>query len=42
MNVSLKHRVSEWLLLNATGAIFQLYYGENKLHFEEMMISALF
>jgi hypothetical protein len=35
--------VSEWLLLNANSAIFQLYYGENKLIFNEMMMrSALF
>jgi hypothetical protein len=24
--------MSEWLLLNAKWAIFQLYHGENKLH----------
>jgi hypothetical protein len=36
-------RVSEWLLLNANSAIFQLYHGENKLIFNEMMMrSALF
>jgi hypothetical protein len=36
-------RVSEWLLFNANSAIFQLYYGENKLIINEMMmISALF
>jgi hypothetical protein len=35
--------VSEWLLFNANSAIFQLYHGENKLIFNEMMIrSALF
>jgi hypothetical protein len=27
--------VSEWLLLNTNSAIFQLYYGENKLIFNE-------
>jgi hypothetical protein len=30
--------VSEWLLLNAMWAMFQLYHGENKLHFDEMMM----
>jgi hypothetical protein len=35
--------VSEWLLFNANSAIFQLYYGENKLVINEMMMkSALF
>jgi hypothetical protein len=36
--------VSEWLLLfNANSAIFQLYHGENKLIFNEMMMrSALY
>jgi hypothetical protein len=24
-------RVSEWLLINANSAIFQLYYGENNI-----------
>jgi len=33
--------VSEWLLLNTTSAILQLYHGENKLIFNEMMKSAL-
>jgi hypothetical protein len=34
---------SEWLLFNANSAIFQLYNGENKLIFIEMMMkSALF
>ena len=34
---------SEWLLLNANSAIFQLYHGENKLIFNEtMMRSALY
>jgi hypothetical protein len=31
-------RVSEWLLFNANSAIFQLYHGENKLIFNEIMI----
>jgi hypothetical protein len=35
--------LSEWLLFNAISAIFQLYYGENKLIINEMMMrSALF
>jgi hypothetical protein len=34
---------SEWLLFNANSAIFQLYHGENKLIFNEMMMrSALY
>jgi hypothetical protein len=28
--------VSEWLLINANSAIFQLYHGENKLIFNDM------
>ena len=36
-------RVSEWLLLKNNSAIFQLYHGENKLIFNEIMIKfALF
>ena len=35
--------MSEWLLLIDSSVIFQLYYGENKLIFNEMMMrSALF
>ena len=35
--------LSEWLLFIANSAIFQLYHGENKLIFNEMMMrSALF
>jgi len=30
--------LSEWLLFNANSAIFQLYHGENKLNFNEMMM----
>jgi hypothetical protein len=30
--------VSEWLLFNANSVIFQLYYGENKLIINEMMM----
>jgi hypothetical protein len=33
--VSLKR---EWFLCNANSAIFQLYYGENKLIVNEMMM----
>ena len=37
------HKIlSEWLLFNTSGAIFQLYNGENKLHFNEMMMPALY
>ena len=32
----------EWLLSNANSAIFQLYNGENKIIFNEMMRSALY
>ena len=35
--------VSKWLLFNVNAAIFQLYHGENKLIFNEMMMkSALY
>jgi hypothetical protein len=35
--------VSEWLLLSGNSAIFQVYHGENKLIFNEMMMrSALY
>ena len=35
--------VSEWFLFNANSAIFQLYHGENKLIFNEMiMMSTLY
>ena len=30
-------RQTERLLFNANSAIFQLYHGENKLHFDDMM-----
>jgi hypothetical protein len=33
---------SEWLLFNANSAIFQLYHGENKVIFNEIMRSALY
>jgi hypothetical protein len=32
---------TEWLLFNAKGAIFQLYHGENKLLFKEMMMRSV-
>ena len=32
--------VSEWLLINANSAICQLYHGENKVIFNEMMTKA--
>ena len=35
--------MSEWLMFNANSAILQLYHGENKLIFNEMMTrSALY
>jgi hypothetical protein len=35
--------MGEWLLFNANSSIFHLYYGENKLIFNEMMMrSALY
>jgi hypothetical protein len=34
--------VSEWLLFNSNSAIFQLYHGENKLIFDEMMMRSAF
>jgi hypothetical protein len=34
--------MSKWLLLNANSAIFQLYHGENKLIFNEMMMRSAF
>jgi hypothetical protein len=42
-NIKIHKILSEWLLFNTNGAIFQLYHGENKLHFDEMMMmSALY
>ena len=39
----MSEEVSGWLLFNATSAIFQLYHGDNKLIFNEMMLrSALY
>jgi hypothetical protein len=40
-DTDLKYRVSEWLLFNANSAIFQLYHGENKLFFNDMMIRSI-
>jgi hypothetical protein len=34
--------VSGWLLFNANSAFFQLYHGENKLIFNEMLIMSAF
>jgi hypothetical protein len=34
--------MSEWLLFNTNSAIFQLYHGEIKLIFSEMMMSTLY
>ena len=34
--------VSEWLLFNTNSAIFQLYHGENKLIFNEMVMRSVF
>jgi hypothetical protein len=36
-NLYLVFRMREWLLFNASSASFQLYHGENKLIFNEMM-----
>jgi len=33
--------LSGWLLFNANSAIFQLYHGENKLIFNEMMMRSV-
>ena len=42
-HTSVTWQVSEWLLLNTNSAIVQLYWGENMLIFNEMMMrSALF
>jgi hypothetical protein len=37
----LNHSILEWLLFNAKWAV-QPYHGENKLHFDEMMMSNLY
>ena len=34
--------VNEWLLFNAKWEVFQLYHGENKLRYAEMMMISLF
>ena len=34
--------VNEWLLFNSNSAIVQLYHGENKLIFDEMMMRSAF
>jgi len=35
------NKVSVWLLFNTKRAIFQLYHGINKWHFDEMMMMML-
>ena len=35
---TLTPNLTEWLLFNPNSAIFQLYYGKNKLSFNEMMM----
>ena len=37
----LTHELSGWLLLNVNSAIFHLYYGENKLIFNEMVMRSI-
>ena len=32
--------MSEWLLFNTDSTIYQIYHGENKLIFNEMMMRA--
>ena len=39
--VCLNFVFSEWLLFNANSAILQLYHGENKLIFNEMMMKSI-
>jgi hypothetical protein len=36
---STRHGLNEWLLFNVTKGYFQPYHDENKLHFDEMMMS---
>ena len=38
LTIYISERVSEWLLLSANSAIVQLYHGENKLIFNDMMV----
>jgi hypothetical protein len=33
--------MSDWLLSNANSVIFQLYHGENRFIFNEMMMSSV-
>jgi hypothetical protein len=40
--LSFELKVSDWLLFNANSAIFQLYHGENKLIFNEMMKRSIY
>ena len=39
-HTTLQLQVSELLLFNGNSAIFQLYYGKNKLIFNEMMMTS--
>jgi hypothetical protein len=36
------NKLSEWTLFNANSAIFQLYHGESKLIFNEMMMRSAY
>jgi hypothetical protein len=36
-----KNLMSEWMLFNTKWALFQLYHGENKLYFDEMMMMSV-
>ena len=38
-NINLRNWVSGWLLFYVNSAIFQLYHGENKLIFNELMMT---
>jgi hypothetical protein len=40
-NIRFEEVIVEWLLLNSNSAICQLYYGENKLIFNEMMMRSV-
>jgi len=35
------YHVNIWLLFNAMWAIFQFYHGENKVHFDELMMMSV-
>ena len=38
LNLWVSERMSEWMLFNANSTIVQLYYGENKLIFNRMIL----